>query len=115
MYTIYGIPNCDTMKKAMSWLTSHKIACRFHDYKKEGISREKLNAWCDEAGWEVILNKKSTTWRELGREEQQKVITKATAVKVMLAQNSCIKRPVLETGKGIIVGFSEIAYQSLLP
>ena len=97
----------------MSGLDKNKIGYHFHDYKKEGIGKEKLSNWCDEAGWETILNKRSTTWRELPPEEQQKISSKSAAIKLMQAQNSIIKRPVLETGNGLLVGFSEATWQSL--
>jgi arsenate reductase (glutaredoxin) len=113
MLTIYGIPNCDTMKKAMTWLNSNKLGFVFHDYKKEGISKAKLEAWCKLVGWEVLLNKKSTTWRELPETEQQKVTTQAAAIKLMMSHTSIIKRPVLEHPKGILVGFKEAEYSTL--
>ena len=112
--TIYGIPNCDTMKKAMTWLKDHKIAFEFHDYKKEGISKIKLEAWCKKAGWETILNKKSTSWRALSKTEQDKANNTGAAISIMLANNSIIKRPVLENGKNLLVGFTEKEYLSLL-
>ncbi len=113
MFTIYGIPNCDTMKKAMTWLNSNKLAFVFHDYKKEGISKAKLDEWCKLVGWEVLLNKKSTTWRELPEAAQQKVTTQAAAIKLMMSHTSSIKRPVLEYPKGLLVGFKEDEYSQL--
>jgi arsenate reductase (glutaredoxin) len=113
MLTIYGIPNCDTMKKAMTWLNMNKLSFAFHNYKTEGISKAKLEAWCKQAGWEVLLNKKSTTWRELPAAEQQKVTTQAAAIKLMMSQNSIIKRPVLEHPKGLLIGFKEEEYGEL--
>jgi arsenate reductase (glutaredoxin) len=113
MLTIYGIPNCDTMKKAMTWLNKNKLTFAFHDYKKEGISKARLEAWCKLAGWEVLLNKKSTTWRELPEAEQQKVTTQAAAIKLMMSHTSSIKRPVLEHSKGLLIGFKEEDYSKL--
>jgi arsenate reductase (glutaredoxin) len=113
MLTIYGIPNCDTMKKAITWLNSNKLAFVFHDYKKEGVSKAKLEAWCKQAGWEVLLNKKSTTWRELPEAEQQKVTNQTAAIKLMMTHTSIIKRPVLEYPKGLLVGFKEAEYSTL--
>ena len=107
MITVYGIPNCDTIKKTQDWLKKNKIDYRFHDYKKEGISKEKLSAWCKKAGWEVLLNKKSTTWKALSPEEQQAVTNDASAIKVMMKNNSIIKRPVIEKGDVILVGFND--------
>jgi arsenate reductase (glutaredoxin) len=113
MLKIYGIPNCDTMKKAMTWLTRNKLTFAFHDYKKEGIGKAKLEEWCGQVGWEVLLNKKSTTWRELPVAEQQKVTTQASAIKLMMSHTSSIKRPVLEHPKGLLVGFKEADYAEL--
>jgi arsenate reductase (glutaredoxin) len=111
---IYGIPNCDTTKKAMTWLQKNNIAFSFHDYKLQGISKEKLNEWCAIKGWEVIFNKRSTTWRELPVAEQQKVTGQAEAVIIMLTNNSIIKRPIIENDGKLIVGFNEAEYKGLL-
>jgi arsenate reductase (glutaredoxin) len=111
---IYGIPNCDTTKKAMVWLQKNNIAFSFHDYKLQGISKEKLAAWCGKKGWETIFNKRSTTWRELPEAEQNKVIDQEAAIKVMLQNNSIIKRPIVEYSNVIIVGYNETAYKGLL-
>jgi arsenate reductase (glutaredoxin) len=113
MLTIYGIPNCDTMKKAMTWLTKNKLAFAFHDYKTAGISKAKLEEWCKLAGWEVLLNKKSTTWRELAKTDQEKITTQAAAIELMMSHTSSIKRPVLEHKNGILVGFNEVDYSKL--
>lgn len=111
---IYGIPNCDTTKKVMTWLQKNNIAFSFHDYKLQGISKEKVAAWCSKKGWETIFNKRSTTWRDLPAVEQQKVIDEDTAIKVMLQNNSIIKRPIVEYSNAIIVGFKETEYTNLL-
>ena len=108
---VYGIPNCDTTKKAMQWLKKNNIAFTFHDYKLQGISKEKLNEWCAAKGWETIFNKRSTTWRALPEAEQKKVAGPADAIKVMLTNNSIIKRPVIEYNDKIMVGFNEDAYE----
>jgi arsenate reductase (glutaredoxin) len=113
MLKIYGISNCDTMKKAMAWLTKNKLAFEFVDYKKEGAAKAKLEAWCNSAGWETLLNKRSTTWRELPLAEQEKTTTQAAAIKLMMEHTSIIKRPVLEHKGGLLVGFSEAAYSKL--
>jgi arsenate reductase (glutaredoxin) len=104
---VYGIPNCDTTKKTLTWLKENKIAFTFHDYKQEGISKAKLEAWCKKTGWETIFNKRSTTWRELSEEEQKKVTDQTAAIKIMLKNNSIIKRPVIEIGEKLITGFNE--------
>jgi arsenate reductase (glutaredoxin) len=111
--TIYGIPNCDTTKKAITWLQKNNIDFSFHDYKLQGISKEKLEDWCNKQGWELIFNKRSTTWRELPEAEQLKVTNQAAAIKTMLANSSIIKRPVIEHNNKIIVGFNETAYKGL--
>jgi Spx/MgsR family transcriptional regulator len=111
--TIYGIPNCDTTKKALNWLNKNKIAYSFHDYKQEGISAKKLEEWSKKAGWEAVLNKRSTTWRELPEAEQQKVKDKASAINVMMMNNSIIKRPIIEKGNELIIGYNEKAMQQL--
>lgn len=111
--TIYGIPNCDTIKKTLDWFKQKKIPIIFHDYKKEGISKEKLTAWCKLAGWEILLNKKSTTWRKLLPEQQSLISNKAAAIQLMITQNSIIKRPVIEADGKLLVGFDEENFQKL--
>jgi arsenate reductase (glutaredoxin) len=110
---VYGIPNCDTTKKAMAWLNKNNITFTFHDYKLQGITREKLDEWCIAKGWETIFNKRSTTWRELPEAVQQKIINEPAAIKVMLSQNSIIKRPILEYNDKLVVGFNEKEYFGL--
>lgn len=105
--TVYGIPNCDTIKKTLDWFKKHSIPVVFHDYKKEGISKEKLTAWTGQLGWEVLLNKKSTTWRALSAAEQAKLTTTASAIKLMQTNTSIIKRPVIEFGNHLLTGFDE--------
>jgi Spx/MgsR family transcriptional regulator len=109
---VYGIPNCDTTKKAMTWLNKKKISFSFHDYKQQGISKEKLNEWCNKAGWEIIFNKRSTTWRELPEAEQKKITGQPPAIKLMMERNSIIKRPIIEKGNDLIAGFNEEQYQN---
>ena len=108
--TIYGIPNCDTMKKARVWLEGHGVNYAFHDYKKDGIDTAHLEGWCKEVGWETLLNRAGTTFRKLSDAEKEG-IDQRKAVALMLAQPSLIKRPVLETGKGkLLVGFKPDIY-----
>jgi len=110
--TIYGIPNCDTMKKARAWLDSQGIAYDFHDYKKSGIERAKLEAWSKKAGWETLLNRAGTTFRKLSDSDKQG-LTESKAMKLMLEQPSLIKRPVLELPRGkVLVGFKPEAYEA---
>jgi len=110
--TLYGIPNCDTMKKARAWLESHGVAHEFHDYKKAGIDAARLRDWVKSAGWEVLLNRAGTTFRKLP-DHAKAHLTEAKAVKLMLEQPAMIKRPVLEQGKTLLVGFSPEKYSAL--
>ena len=110
--TLYGIPNCDTMKKARTWLESHGVDYEFHDYKKAGITRAKLDAWVKSAGWEVLLNRAGTTFRKLPDATKAKV-DERKAIELMLEQPSMIKRPVLERGATLLVGFSPEKYAAL--
>lgn len=112
--TVYGIPNCDTTQKAITFLKKQKVDFTFHDYKQQGISKEKLESWGKKAGWETIFNKRSTTWRELSEAEQNKVVDLVTAIPVMMEHNSIIKRPVIEIGKEIVVGYNEKAIQGAI-
>ena len=109
---IYGIRNCDTMKKARTWLESRGVAHDFHDYKVSGIEPAKLAAWSKRVGWEVLLNRAGTTFRKLPDKAKQN-LDEAKAIELMLAQPSMIKRPVLERGKALIVGFSPEKYSEL--
>ena len=112
--TLYGIPNCDTVKKARAWLTEHGVDYRFHDFKKEGVPPARLDAWMAAAGWEKMLNRKGTMWRKLDTAVQTSVHDAASAKKVMLSQPSVIKRPVVEWGKEVTVGFDEPQWAALV-
>jgi len=114
MYTVYGIPNCDTVKKTLNWLKAHKIKHQFHNYKTEGITTAKLKTWCKQKGWEFILNKKSTSWRGLDATEQNMITNEKAAIVLMAASTSIIKRPVIENEKGevVVVGFDANVYKS---
>lgn len=105
--TVYGIPNCDTIKKTLDWYRKKNIPVDFHDYKKYGVNKEKLAQWCKEVGWESLLNKKSTTWRSLSPADQQKVTNEKVAMQLMIEFPSIIKRPVIEMNNKIMVGFNE--------
>ena len=109
--TIYGIKNCDTMKKARAWLDSHGVSYEFHDYKVAGAPKEKLKAWCDELGWETLLNRAGTTFRKLP-EADKAGLNERKALALMLEQPSMIKRPVLEAGGKLLVGFKPEIYAS---
>ncbi len=110
---VYGIPNCDTTKKALFLLKQNNIPFSFHDYKLHAISKEKLEHWCGLTGWEVIFNKRSTTWRELSEAEQKKIIDQPSAIRLMMGQTSIIKRPIIEFKNELIVGFNEKAIKQL--
>jgi arsenate reductase (glutaredoxin) len=107
--TVYGIKNCDTMKKARAWLDGHGVAYDFHDYKTAGLEREKLKAWSDQVGWETLLNRAGTTFRKLPDAEKEG-LNERKALALMLAQPSMIKRPVLEQGSKLLVGFKPELY-----
>ncbi|MGE3148244.1 MAG: ArsC family reductase [Pseudorhodoplanes sp.] len=111
--TIYGIKNCDTMKKARAWLDAHDVAYRFHDYKKEGIERPVLEKWAKEVGWETLLNRAGTTFRALP-EKDKDGLTEKKALALMLANPSMIKRPVLDIGGKRLVGFKPEHYEKAL-
>jgi Spx/MgsR family transcriptional regulator len=110
--TIYGIKNCDTMKKARTWLDERGIDYRFHDYKAEGIDQHHLEAWSKGAGWETVLNRAGTTFRKLP-EDDRSGLTREKAIDLMLAQPSMIKRPVLEADGKVLIGFKPEAYAAL--
>ena len=111
--TLYGIKNCDTMKKARAWLAGHGVDYVFHDYKVAGIERARLERWCNEAGWEVLLNRSGTTFRKLP-DAAKASLTATKAIGLMLAQPSLIKRPVLEHAGQLTVGFKPEIYQRAL-
>lgn len=113
MTTLYGIKNCDTMKKARTWLDEHGVKYQFHDYKVVGIERDKLEAWSKKVGWEVLLNRAGTTFRKLP-EAQRADLNERKAIALMLEQPSMIKRPVLEKGARLWVGFKPAEYQAEL-
>lgn len=111
---IYGIRNCDTMKKAFAWLDEHDIAYDFHDYKKAGITSARLHAWCKALGWRTLVNTRGTTWRKL-TPEQQAIETQSAAVQLMVEHPSLIKRPVVETATGhLLVGFDPNTFASFI-
>jgi len=112
---VYGIPNCNTVKKARTWLTANGFEYEFHDFKKQGITAEKLNQWCAAFGWESVLNKKGTTWKKLTPEQQSEVKDQKSAIAVLLEYTSAIKRPIVEVdGKAVLLSFDEEKYIKLL-
>lgn len=116
--TLYGIPNCDTVKKARAWLAGQGLAYRFHDFKKQGVPEDRLQAWLADQGWEKLLNRQGTTWRKLPPEAQAGVSDAASAACLLREQSSAIKRPVVEWGEGpsaaVTVGFSEALFTQAL-
>lgn len=111
MITIYGITNCDTVKRARAWLTDHALEHRFHDFRKEGVPPARLDAWLASAGWERLVNRQGTTWRKLDDATKAAVVDDASARALLLAQPSVIKRPVVEWADGrITVGFDAAAW-----
>lgn len=111
---LYGMPNCDTVKKARNWLTENGFDYEWHDFKKHGLSAEQVQAWIAAIGWEVLINKQGTTWRKLDDTTKASVVDAESATAVMLANPSVIKRPVLVTPNQTQVGFKPELYQALL-
>jgi arsenate reductase (glutaredoxin) len=109
MYTLYGIPNCDTVKKARAWLTDNGHAYTFHDFKKQGVPADRLDAWLQTLGWETLVNRQGTTWRKLDDAVRLSVVDSGSAKALMLDHPSVIKRPVLERdGQPLSVGFTPL-------
>lgn len=114
MLKIYGIKNCNSMKKAFNALQAKALSYDFHDYKKQGIDADTLKIWLKEIGQDTVLNKKGTTWRKLSEEEQNRALSSEdNLIEALIAQPSLIKRPVLQTSQGFIVGFDESTYQNI--
>lgn len=113
MTTLYGIPNCDTVRKARKWLAAHDVDYRFHDFRKDGLTEGKLQAWVAAVGWETLLNKRGQSWRKLP-EADKTDLTEAKAMRLMRAEPTLIKRPVLEHAGQVLVGFDESQYAQRL-
>ncbi|MDH5181860.1 MAG: ArsC family reductase [Gammaproteobacteria bacterium] len=113
MTTVYGIKNCDTVKKALKWLDKQGIAYQFHDLRGDGISKADLQGWIHSVDWELLLNRRSTTWRQLADKEKTD-LNADKAIKLMLANPTLIKRPVISKGKTLLVGFNEADYKKAL-
>ena len=112
MITLYGIPNCDAIKKARNWLKNNEIDYEFHDYKKQGVPEKELIGWVKKLGWEIVLNKRGTTWRKLD-DKTKNSVTEESAIQIMLDNPSIIKRPVLEKNDLLLVGFKADEYSQL--
>jgi arsenate reductase (glutaredoxin) len=113
MTILYGIKNCDTVKKARKWLESEGIDYKFHDFRIDGLDKKKLQGWAKSVGWETLLNKRGTTWRQLP-EKSRETIDEGKAVTLMLSHPTLVKRPVLVHGKKIHIGFKPADYKSVL-
>lgn len=113
MITIFGIKNCDAVRKAIKWLAVNECEHQFHDFRVDGLDDKVLNAWVNNVGWEKLLNTRSTSWRQLP-EKQKKQVSEQSAIKLMLENPTLIKRPVLELNNQILVGFKDAEYQNLL-
>ncbi len=112
--TLFGIPNCDTVKKARVWLADHHVDFVFHDFKKQGLSATEVKNWLKTQSWEVLVNKKGTTWRNLTDAQKAATVDSASATTLMVENTSVIKRPVLVIdGKAVQVGFSDALYQTI--
>lgn len=111
---VYGIKNCNTVKKATDWLNKHNLNFEFHDYKSKGITSAHLKEWSKQVGWERLVNKKGTTWRQLEEAVQSKITSEKAAIALMIEKTSVIKRPLLEkNGKVILLGFDDDEYAKL--
>lgn len=116
MITLYGIPNCDTVKKARVWLDTHALFYTFHDFKKAGVPADRLTVWTQTLGWEKVLNRQGTTWRKLDAATQASVVDAASAQAVMVVHASTVKRPVVEWGGDVLtVGFNPDAWADKIP
>lgn len=113
MTKIYGIKNCDTMKRAFAWLKDHHVDYEFFDYKKAGVTEAMLQSWSSQVGWEKLLNTRGTTWRKLD-EQDRAAVDERKALRLMQQHPSLIKRPVLAHGKQLLVGFDEAEYEGAL-
>lgn len=111
--TLYGIPNCDTVKKARTWLAAQQLDFTFHDFKKQGLERATVAAWLQQLPWDVLVNKKGTTWRALSDERKAATVDAASALELMLENPSIIKRPVLDKDGQFSVAFSDAQYKAI--
>jgi arsenate reductase len=112
LITLYGIKNCDTVKKARRWLDQHGIEYRFHDFREDGLDRDQLRQWLDELGWEKLVNRRSTSWKALDPQVRE-TMNAGTALRAIQAQPTLIKRPLLDTGQERFTGFAAADYQRI--
>jgi arsenate reductase (glutaredoxin) len=113
MTTIYGIKNCQTVQKALKFLVENKIEYTFWDYKKQGIDVEHLEKWCNELGWQKVLNRAGMMWRKADDETKAKVVDQDSAIEFMLSIPNSIKRPIIETDESLLIGFDEAEYKNI--
>jgi arsenate reductase (glutaredoxin) len=113
--TVYGIENCDQVRKAKSWLNRHEHVFQFHDYRKQGLTEAMLQAWLRHVPWDALLNKRGTTWRQLDESRRALITDQTSAVDLMLENPTLIKRPILVQGDDVLVGFSEAVYEKHFP
>ena len=114
MINVYGIKNCSTVRKALNWLEDNGIEYKFHDYKKEGVSSDKIGEWQKQVDWQSLINKKGTTWRKLEKEIQESIKNENSAVQLMQDNTSLIKRPIIEGPDSFLLGFDEGEYSAKL-
>lgn len=112
MLTLYGIKNCDTVKKSRRWLEDRGIEYQFHDFRQDGLDKKLLSSWVEQLGWEVIVNKRSTTWRNLS-DKDKSISSNEQSIKLLLANPTLIKRPVVQNNKTLFVGFKETDFNKL--
>lgn len=112
MITLYGIKNCDTVKKARKWLDQHGVDYRFHDFREDGLDEDAVRGWLEELGWETLVNRRSTSWKALDEQTRQNMDTQ-TALSAIMEQPTLIKRPLLDTGHERFTGFSAASYQTI--
>lgn len=112
--TVFGIKNCNTVKRALEWLGSHDVSYNFHDYKAKGITAAKLREWSRQVGWETLVNRRGTTWRQLDDAQKEQVTNQTAAIRLMTEKPSVIRRPLIEKdGKVVAVGFDEGEYERI--
>ena len=115
MYIVYGIKNCSTVKKALDWLQKQKVEFEFHDYKTKGVDPAKLKSWSKQVGWESLVNRKGTTWRQLDEKVRSKVTREKAAIELMQEKTSVIKRPLIEIKNNVVaLGFDEVEYKAVI-
>lgn len=112
MLKLYGIKNCDTVKKARRWLEAHEVEYKFHDFRQDGLDKKLISSWVERLGWEAIVNKRSTTWRNLS-DKDKAISSSQQAIKLLVTSPTLIKRPVAEKNKILLVGFNEAEFEKL--